>query len=378
MKRFILIFIAVMGIYASLFAQKRKEISTPVTVDYCLPKVSYLLKVKMEYTKFIPGPFQQYAEKELGVKPEITVPREQWDIISINIEPRYVADERASYSLSASGDYNPVLLSLSPEGFLAGVGAGPLAMKVADPEVTYKAFKRDVQDEVDITALNTYNPLKEVLDTNYTYQEIDGVMKKIWDPIIRYTSKTESDVMNEAVKEIFRIRSERVRLIAAENEVADGKSLEVILKEFDRMEKDYLSLFMGKSVHQLVERSFLVSLEKENTPVLAFRFSETEGIAAKKNVSATAYSLVVENLFIPYKKAEETATAVSPVVGIQYRIPAVGDVKLIRANEELQRFRAVIPQLGVIKTFPVDVIGNEGLILEFYPEYGSLKSVNRK
>lgn len=378
MKRFILIFIAVMGIYASLFAQKRKEISTPVTVDYCLPKVSYLLKVKMEYTKFIPGPFQQYAEKELGVKPEITAPREQWDIISINIEPRYVADERASYSLSASGDYNPVLLSLSPEGFLAGVGAGPLAMKVADPEVTYKAFKRDVQDEVDITALNTYNPLKEVLDTNYTYQEIDGVMKKIWDPIIRYTSKTESDVMNEAVKEIFRIRSERVRLIAAENEVADGKSLEVILKEFDRMEKDYLSLFMGKSVHQLVERSFLVSPEKENTPVLAFRFCETEGIAAKKNVSATAYSLVVENLFIPYKKAEETATAVSPVVGIQYRIPAVGDVKLIRANEELQRFRAVIPQLGVIKTFPVDVIGNEGLILEFYPEYGSLKSVNRK
>lgn len=378
MKRFILIFIAVMGIYASLFAQKRKEISTPVTVDYCLPKVSYLLKVKMEYTKFIPGPFQQYAEKELGVKPEITAPREQWDIISINIEPRYVADESASYSLSASGDYNPVLLSLSPEGFLAGVGAGPLAMKVADPEVTYKAFKRDVQDEVDITALNTYNPLKEVLDTNYTYQEIDGVMKKIWDPIIRYTSKTESDVMNEAVKEIFRIRSERVRLIAAENEVADGKSLEVILKEFDRMEKDYLSLFMGKSVHQLVERSFLVSPEKENTPVLAFRFSETEGIAAKKNVSATAYSLVVENLFIPYKKAEETATAVSPVVGIQYRIPAVGDVKLIRANEELQRFRAVIPQLGVIKTFPVDVIGNEGLILEFYPEYGSLKSVNRK
>lgn len=367
-----------MGIYASLFAQKRKEISTPVTVDYCLPKVSYLLKVKMEYTKFIPGPFQQYAEKELGVKPEITAPREQWDIISINIEPRYVADESASYSLSASGDYNPVLLSLSPEGFLAGVGAGPLAIKVADPEVTYKAFKRDVQEEVEITALNTYNPLKEVLDTNYTYQEIDGVMKKIWDPIIRYTSKTESDVMNEAVKEIFRIRSERVRLIAAENEVADGKSLEVILKEFDRMEKDYLSLFMGKSVHQLVERSFLVSPEKENTPVLAFRFSETEGIAAKKNVSATAYSLVVENLFIPYKKTEETATAVSPVVGIQYRIPAVGDVKLIRANEELQRFRAVIPQLGVIKTFPVDVIGNEGLILEFYPEYGSLKSVSRK
>ena len=196
MKRIILIFIMGIGIYSSLFAQKKKEISTPVTVDYCLPKVSYLLTVQMEYTKFIPGPFQQYAEKELGVRPEITAPREEWSILSINILPRYMPDEEASYSLSASGDYNPVLLSLSPEGFLAGVAAGPIPMKVTDSEVVYKAFSRDMQEEVDITALNTYNPLKEVLDTNYTYQEIDGVMKKIWDPIIRYTSKADADIMN--------------------------------------------------------------------------------------------------------------------------------------------------------------------------------------
>lgn len=337
MKRIILIFIMGIGIYSSLFAQKKKEISTPVTVDYCLPKVSYLLTVQMEYTKFIPGPFQQYAEKELGVRPEITAPREEWSILSINILPRYMPDEEASYSLSASGDYNPVLLSLSPEGFLAGVAAGPIPMKVTDSEVVYKAFSRDMQEEVDITALNTYNPLKEVLDTNYTYQEIDGVMKKIWDPIIRYTSKADADIMNEAVKEIFRIRSERIRLIAAENEIPDGKSLEVILKEFDRMEKDYLTLFMGKSTRQLVERTFLVSPEKEGVPVLAFRFSESEGIAAKKNVSAIAYSLVAENLFIPYKKAAETVQNASPVAVIHYRVPAIGDIKLVRANEELQR-----------------------------------------
>ena len=378
MKRIILIFIMGIGIYSSLFAQKKKEISTPVTVDYCLPKVSYLLTVQMEYTKFIPGPFQQYAEKELGVRPEITAPREEWSILSINILPRYMPDEEASYSLSASGDYNPVLLSLSPEGFLAGVAAGPIPMKVTDSEVVYKAFSRDMQEEVDITALNTYNPLKEVLDTNYTYQEVDGVMKKIWDPIIRYTSKADADIMNEAVKEIFRIRSERTRLIAAENEIPDGKSLEVILKEFDRMEKDYLTLFMGKSTRQLVERTFLVSPEKEGVPVLAFRFSESEGIAAKKNVSAIAYSLVAENLFIPYKKAAETVQNASPVAVIHYRVPAIGDIKLVRANEELQRFRSVIPQLGVIKTFPIDVVGNEGFMLEFYPEYGSLKSVSKR
>ncbi len=49
----------------------------------------------------------------------------------------------------------------------------------------------------------------------------------------------------------------------------------------------------------------------------------------------------------------------------------------MRMNEELQRFRSVIPQLGVIKKFPTDVISGEGLQLEFYPEYGSIKSINK-
>lgn len=66
MKRIILIFIMGIGIYSSLFAQKKKEISTPVTVDYCLPKVSYLLTVQMEYTKFIPDLFSSMPKKNWG------------------------------------------------------------------------------------------------------------------------------------------------------------------------------------------------------------------------------------------------------------------------------------------------------------------------
>lgn len=41
-------------------------------------------------------------------------------------------------------------------------------------------------------------------------------------------------------------------------------------------------------------------------------------------------------------------------------------------------FRAVVPQLGEIKKFPVDIISNEGISIEFYPQFGSLKKINRK
>lgn len=102
--------------------------------------------------------------------------------------------------------------------------------------------------------------------------------EKIWDPIIRYIPKTETDNVKEAVSEIFRIRSERVKLLAAENSVPDGKSLEIILKEFDRMESNYLSLFMGKTEKRQVKRVVTCIPVSVDEPVVAFRFSEKGGI----------------------------------------------------------------------------------------------------
>lgn len=357
------------------FAQKRKEINTPVSVNYCLPKVAYKVKVKVASIRYIPGPYAEYAEKELGMKPEAAVMKERWEIESVQVIPFSVPDEKAVYSMTAAGDYHSVMLSLSPEGFLAGIASGPLAIKMPQEGMKYRVPKTDSRQEINRAELRTYNPLKEILDTNYVEQEIDGVMKKIWDPIVRYVPKTNQDLMSEAVKEIFRIRSERIKLLAAENEVPDGKSLQVILKEFDRIEKDYLSLFMGKEVKQTSERFFVCTLEKENEAVIAFRFSESEGIVDRKNVSASAYSLVAQNVFVP--SDNEAAPAEQTQSVIYYRVPAIADVKLMRVNEELESFRGVVPQLGVIKKFPTDVISVEGLQLEFYPEYGSIKSVNK-
>ncbi len=374
MKKIVFVLFCAVLMTSGSFAQKKKEINTPFTVSYCLPKVSYKVKVKAEAVRYIPGPYAEYAEKELGMKPEGTSSGEQWEIKSGEVTPFSVPDEKAVYSMTATGEYGSVMLSLSPEGFLAGIAVGSPDLKAQTEGVEYRRQGTDRQREIRMTDLSTYNPLKEVLDTNYVEQEIDGVVKRIWDPIISYEPKSKRDLMAEAVKEIFRIRSERVKLLAAENEVPDGKSLQVILKEFDRMEQEYLSLFMGKKVKQTFERVFVCTIEKENEAAVAFRFSGSEGFVDRKNVSATAYSLIAERAIVPAAAEVQTSPTQSVVY---YRVPAVADVKLVRLSEELQRFRGVIPQLGVIRKFPTDVINIEGLQLEFYPEYGSVKSINR-
>lgn len=119
---------------------------------------------------FCPGPYQNYAEKELGVRPEATQVSEKWAIKKINVLPQYIPDEKAVYSVSANGDYWPVTLSLSAEGFLAGIAAGKGEVFNEKKEMKYIAEALGDEERIDIMKLNTYNQLKEVLDTNYTYQ----------------------------------------------------------------------------------------------------------------------------------------------------------------------------------------------------------------
>lgn len=373
--RSVFIVLLTVAVALSAGAQKKKELSTLVNVNYCLPKVIYNVEVTMECTKYIPGPYRNHAEKELGMKPGITQAAERWTISGVNIKPQYVPDEKAVYSISASTEYTPVMLTLSAEGFLAGVAGGSGDVFNDAEYLNYTNQVEEDNDEIDIVKLNTYNNLKEVLDTNYTFQEIDGEMKKIWDPIIRYAPKTETDKVKEAISEIFHIRSERVKLLGGDNNVPDGKSLEIILEEFDRMEANYLSLFMGKKVVRQVKQVVTCTPEKAEEPVVAFRFSEKEGLTDSKNVSAPAYFLKITDAVVPASNpmgGEGNASAV------YYRIPAVGELQLLKGKEEIMSIRTIVPQLGEVKKFPVDVISNEGLTLEFYPQYGALKSVKKK
>lgn len=358
-------------------AQKKKEVTTSVNVNYCLPKVIYQIEVTMECTRYIPGPYHSYAEKELRLRPEITEAGEHWKIKKIDITPQYVPDEKAVYSISAANEYTPITLALSAEGFLAGVVGGAKDWVFNEMNAAEYVSDRETKDvdEINILKLNTYNHLKEVLDTNYTFQEIDGEMKKIWDPIIRYVHKTEVDNVKEAVSEIFRIRSERVKLLAAENHVPDGKSLEIILKEFDEMEANYLSLFMGKTETREIKRMVSCIPIKANEPVVAFRFSEQEGLTDIKNVAAMAYSLKVDDIVVP---ASNPINESGEMSAIYYRVPAVGELQLLKGKEKILNLRTIVPQLGEMKRFPVDVIVNEGLVLEFYPQFGALKSVQKK
>ncbi len=132
---------------------------------------------------------------------------------------------------------------------------------------------------------------------------------------------------------------------------------------------------MGKTEKRQVKRVVTCIPVSVDEPVVAFRFSEKGGIQDIKNVSAIAYSLKVSEVTVP---ASKPVAAGDNALAVYYRVPAVGELQLMKGKEKIMSLQTIVPQLGEIKRFPVDVIVNEGLILEFYPRFGALKSIKKK
>ena len=117
--------------------------------------------------------------------------------------------------------------------------------------------------------------------------------------------------------------------------------------------------------------------EKADESIVLFRFSANDGITAKNNVSAIPYIVELKNIYVPKKDAQQAGNS-RPVPFLSYREPAVADLCLLKGKETVMTVQSVIPQLGFIKQFPLDVINNEGISIDFYPQYGSIKGIMKK
>ena len=183
--------------------------------------------------------------------------------------------------------------------------------------------------------------------------------------------KENKDYVDEITSEIFNIRKKRLELLAGGSATAEA------LKALDELEANYMSLFMGKREKREVVKTISFVPEKADESIVLFRFSANDGITAKNNVSAIPYIVELKNIYIPKRDAQQGGNS-RPVPSLSYREPAVADLCLLRGKENVMTVRCVIPQLGFIKQFPLDVINNEGISIDFYPQYGSIKGIMKK
>lgn len=344
-----------------------EETMIPVYVEgiaYSLPRTGVRVHVKTVGEKFEPGPYAAYAEQLLGIKDAKTRATTTWSIVDLKIETFSEPDPGQVYKAMGDGAF---LVSLAPNGCLAGINADAPGDKPV-PVITAKAINRpDLDDGFSFDYFtDTPNIIPGDSTNNFRPMRISVEQKAA-----------------EAAKRVLECRMNMYDMAALmmDGEHPDGKAYEVSMKELKRTEKNYLSLFVGRTTLKKESASFdFVPEANAKGGQVIFRMSDEKGVVPATDLSGKPVMIEFEQVAGLKQKYDANAASENPAAGekgVYYRMPGVANIKIVYEMNTLATARATIAQFGTVAPLPDELLQGDYAV-EFHPETGAIKSVRVK
>jgi hypothetical protein len=343
--------------------EEKNQGVTPNTAEgivYALPRTGLSITVKLVKESFRPGPYSLYAEKYLGYSNVNVTASDIWKIVGVKVQSFGEADPAAVYKT-----FGPVasLVSLLPDGTIAGVNSGV----VNESEVLRGS------DFID----NSENPAILFPDQSSDDQYDTEILPETGEE--KLMIKTNEMKAREAADYLFRLRKKRAFTILnpSDGVPEDGKGYEVFVQQVEKLEKEYVSLFLGKSFE--TEKEFTFNYIPGNDNIkneVLFRFSEEKGILPKSDISGKPISIEMikeQKLYSSIETLIQTNGSNSGRSGLFYRIPVTASIVISEGINNLYSGRITVAQFGLITPVP-ELLIREDYSLNFNPVTGSLKS----
>ncbi|HDR52050.1 MAG TPA: DUF4831 family protein [Mariniphaga anaerophila] len=365
-----LIFLLAIMLSIPTFGQRRsrgdEEITPSFTegITYALPRTGLKLKVRAVKETFEPGPYAVYAEQLLGITNARNRASVNWRIDNVEMETFAEPDPEQVYK--AMG-YAAFLVNLTADGCLAGINSNRSGDEISSLSSNTFVEKVEKDDGFSFAHIND-SPIFAPGDSTNNF---------------RPTRISNERKAAEAAERILEARLSRFHMAAGLMDVfhPDGEAYRASLKELERIEQDYLSLFVGRTTYQVEKLSFdFVPSSAAERGEVVFRFSEDAGVLPASDLSGKPVTVRIEperNLVLKYAGLAGSANPAAGESGIFYRMPAVANISLIYELNTIATARAVMAQFGQVAPVPEELLFGEYAI-EFHPETGAVKSVYRK
>ncbi|MFB6319380.1 DUF4831 family protein [Saccharicrinis sp. FJH54] len=324
------------------------EVSRDSALIYALPQTLLRFKITAEKTIRKTGPLYRYSERFMGIKDVILKDEMTYRIKDIELVTVSEPDPDQYFQITYSGKGFVPPLRLTSNGCIAGYNTEPVTIE-REEEIVMKE--------------------NEPLDTSFKYTPyLEDQL------VVNSTAK----MAEEAANFIYRIRDNRASLVSGELNYfpSDGNALSISLKEMDRMEKEFLALFLGKEAKEEVTFSVDYLPESEITKSLLFRFSQFKGLVDKTDLSGSPYYLTVQ--------VKSDHISVNDTIGkntnhgLFYRVPVNATVKISDGTNVIFSTGKDIAQLGTVLSLPASLCTIPGVSVSFYNNTGALKSIDRK
>ncbi len=341
---------------AIIEVKKTSEILNPTvqSLTYMLPKTTLLIEIVSEKVIKKTGPYYRYSQRYLNLTDVITEDSEEWNIKSVKVKTQGTPDEELRYSIISSNLSAAFNLNLTHSGILKGIN------------LDYKKLKHHTicskQDEI----IN----LKDVNFDNIPLHE-DLLFKT-----------STAAMAQEAANMIYKIRNNRIDLLSGdlENLPPDGEAYQSVLKELNKMESDFVSLFAGKTITSKKTQVFEITpdpLSSYSNHVIC-RFSTQKGIVAPTDITATPiyFKLDVQDYKKLVNKQVETPKTTEKN-GLFYCIPAPVKITVLDKNKEIYSDKVDMAQYGQVISMPVDILKQNDIQIKLNPTTGALISIGK-
>jgi len=244
-----LILIVLLSVFPDAYGQNNQENS--YFEGYVLPRTVFNVTITQQKETVKSGPYARFAQKYLGV----AAPLSNREIYSI--KEAYISSyEEPDFSVLYSGDAgNKISLPT----------AGTDITKNTENTPYVKSHTYDAYGFLDI------GPDK--------YSTVDYSLE---------------DMASMAADRIFTIRKRRFDLVTGEaGENVFGAGIKDALDEMQRMEEEYLALFLGKTITEEITKTYTVAPEKGHPATILCRFTEAKGLVPDTDLSGRPVTLEI-------------------------------------------------------------------------------------
>lgn len=321
---------------------------------YSLPQTVLKIRVEMMEIKTYRGPYYRFAEKYLGITGVPEENKSEWLIKGVTLTTSSEADPEQYYLISPIRQKFELekVMYLSSEGFLMDLKKlDAFAVESKKIHIFHKSPG----------ALNTGLTVTRNLElsTDTLYKTILTDTSYIRIPVLKNEMiiKTIDERAEEVADFIIELRNSKFELLTGQSDFyPDGPALEMGVDKLDEMEKEYLSLFVGKTVeiNHSIDFYCIPGTGKGDENIELFEYSDKGGINREIKGSGKVVNLLIRKVDKTGTLDEHLNTSPSENMNrIYYRIPDIAEVELQDGGKPVLHERIPVFQYGTVLTMPV-------------------------
>jgi hypothetical protein len=321
---------------------------------YSLPHTRIAMTFIAIRRQTVPGPYQQFAHKLLGIDNVSQIPVTKWNLLTVEVATFSEPDPEYFYLVKSNkiSAITEILTKIKTTG---------LIMEPYDLNTTFQSQPDYIPESVsfpftdlliDKTRSEEVNKnkdkkIKETKDNKYTLPEESPTNRE---PENEKTLEQKAEI---AANNIVKIRKRRLNIVSGKKTYyPEGLALTEGLQELNRIEAEYLSLFIGQVITDTIKHTYYYIPKAGSDPERneVCRFSETLGFEDAQ--SSVGQPVIVELKDMQITGVLDHLQLSIPIAESQnmlfYRIPDNAEVKVYFGSKLLSDSELKLFQYGPI------------------------------